>query len=122
MPKKDPDYSKLKALHDSILQYIGDAKDTGEDPDLPEPTVNKGSFDDVGTSYNGQGGYESQGDQEPRLNFLGNELGDGKEEPEEQNADADNDPEEVDKKKKKASSLAMMSGMLKASVSKGNQA
>ena len=34
--KKEPDYAKLKALHDSILQYIGDAKDTGENPDIPK--------------------------------------------------------------------------------------
>lgn len=106
MPRKDPDYSKLKALHDSILDYIGDAEDVGEHPDLPANDKN-----DAGTSDFGAAEL-SDGKQEPLLDFIGNEQADGKDE---QGESADEDD---GKKKKKGSELAMYGAMLSRSMGK----
>jgi hypothetical protein len=62
------DYAKIKAMAQSILQCIGDDEE-GEDPAKP---VRKQKIDNpksFGTQKAGPQEYESQGEQEPLLDF-----------------------------------------------------
>lgn len=112
MAKKEIDYSKVKAMAQSILEYIGDDQDIGENPDIkksdanPMPETNEFGMD-----------KEPNGGQDPQLDFLGDELSDGKDEQGE-NSDGNDS-----KKKRKDSSLALMGSVLASKFNgKGNQA
>lgn len=137
MAKKEIDYSKVKAMAQSILECIGDDQDIGENPDIKKEKPTPGSFDDVGTSEKGQMGFESQGDQEPILNFIGDELADGKNEEEPDSGDDSYEGSDSgdrgatkgspgikgENKKRKDSALALMGSVLASKFNgRGNQA
>lgn len=113
MAKKEIDYSKVKAMAQSILECIGDDQDTGEHPDVPKSDANPmPETNEFGIDDNEDGG------QDPQLDFIGNELADGKDE---QGETPDED--DSSKKKKKDSSLALMGSVLASKFNgKGNQA
>lgn len=91
---KSVDYSKIKALSQQIIECIGEDEE-GENPSLSTPDV---AIDDGGQVKN--------------LEFLGNsqsredQLGSGK------------SVDDVDKKKKKDSALAMMGAVLASKFNK----
>lgn len=97
---KTIDYSKIKAMAKDILECIGEDEE-GENPDLPKPENNDSSASEYGSADT-----KNDGGQSDVLNFVGNEMNDGKEEPE-----SSKDSDET-AKKKKDSSLAMMGSVL----------
>lgn len=109
MPKKDLDYSKIKAFAQSIIECIGDDNDVGEDPELPKQKPDKGSFNDIGSTDTMGDNPSGSSDPRPVQEFIGKELADKKDE---QGESWDS------KKKKKDSSLAMMGSMLASRINK----
>ena len=103
--KKEPDYAKLKALHDSILQYIGDAKDTGENPDIPKQE------EDIGASG-----------QKNELEFLPSDKGDADEGEKISDSEDGTDTASEGRKKRKDDVLALMGSSLSAKFRKFNEA
>ena len=97
------DYSKIKAMAQEILKCIGDEEE-GKNPSIPKSPADP----DPATTESGVGN-DGEGGQDSLLNFIGDELKDGKEESEPA-------PDEDNKKKKRESSLAMMGSVLASKV------
>jgi len=62
------DYAKMKALCQEFIKCIGDEEE-GEDPKLPKKTQQEDRSHSFGAQNPGPQEYESQGDQEPLLDF-----------------------------------------------------
>jgi len=62
------DYSKIKAMAQEILKCIGDDEE-GENPDIPKSKQEIDKPRSLGAQHPGPQEYESQGDQEPLLDF-----------------------------------------------------
>lgn len=99
---KDLDYSKIKAMAQSILDYIGDDNTVGQNPKLPaqDNAINDGGQDELYKMAPAADDFSA-----------GSNDAEGESEPAEDSEDEDS------KKRKKDASLAMMSSMLKSKFS-----
>lgn len=100
MPKKEIDYSKVKAFATSILECIGDDESIGENPDLPaneKPAKDTVEFNDT----------ESGANPEPVLDFIGDEFAGDKDEEGKSN-----------KKQEKTKKISLMGSLLASKLKK----
>ena len=120
MAKKEIDYSKIKALTQSILECIGNDQDVGEDPSLPkqDTSIEDGGQDspleiikdEVETTPNSDTGDDEEGDSKKGAYSQSAGMS---------AMDIIGKPENSSTiKKKRDASLAMMSSMLASKFNK----
>ena len=108
------DYAKLKALAQEIICCIGDEEE-GEDPKIPKSKQERDLSKSLGSQHPGPHENESQGDQEPLLDFTpaaeDNQLLPDK-------FDSANGKEEGNRKKRKDDIKALLASTLASKFNK----